>query len=416
MVGMNQAVDDNVDGARRGVRGVVPTGAGIVARAAAAPITLGMRWVRHGVARPQADIPSAKFSLSLASKIALDDLFFASELVSATFVSLSHRSRLAREISGSLDFFESRGWLTDPSAYHELPPPMGETKVSAVHSAFGFYRHLEWESGYAPHPGEPGRERWLNFQSNRTAHAWLFEHPGEPRPWVVCIPGYRMGHHLIDFTGFKVRWLHGALGMNVAVPVMPLHGPRSQGSRGGDGFLSGDFVDTVHAQSQSVFDTRRLIHLLRSLGAPSIAAYGISLGGYTTALLSSLEKEIDCAIVGVPASDFVALLEGHMPDFAVRLAARIGLPFDSLRDLMRVVSPLAIEPLVPGDRRFIYAATHDGLAIPSQARDLWRHWNQPRIEWYQGSHVSFLWESKVKSLIVEGLSAAGMLDSERWPG
>jgi hypothetical protein len=354
-----------------------------------------------------------RINLSLASKIALDDLFFASELVSATVVSMSHRRRLSREISDSLEFYGSEGWLEDPLAYHESPPPIGDTKISTVHSAFGFYRHLEWESGYAPHPGEPGRDRWLGFEENRSAHAWLFEHPGEPRPWVMCVPGYRMGHQLIDFAGFKVRWLYGALGVNVAVPVMPLHGPRRQGRRGGDGFLSGDFVDTIHAQSQSVFDCRRLMHWLRSRGAPAIAAYGVSLGGYTAALLASIERELDGVIIGIPASDFVALLEGHMPKFAVRLAARIGFPFDSLRDLMRVASPLALEPLVPQDRRFIYAATHDGLAIPSQARDLWRHWERPRIEWYEGSHVSFLWESKVETLVTEGLEAAGMLTHQQ---
>jgi pimeloyl-ACP methyl ester carboxylesterase len=192
---------------------------------------------------------------------------------------------------------------------------------------------------------------------------------------------------------------------------MPLHGPRREGRRGGDGFLSGDFVDTLHAQTQAVWDTRRLIGWLRAQGTPSIACYGISLGGYTAALLASLEKRLDGIIVGIPASDFVSLLEGHMPAMVARLAARIGFPFDSLRLLLAVASPLVLKPVVPRERRFIYAATHDGLAIPTQARDLWTHWEQPRIEWYTGSHVSFLWEPKVKSLVIDGLSAAGVLDA-----
>ena len=89
--------------------------------------------------------------------------------------------------------------------------------------------HARFESGYTPHPGEPGRERWLGYAANRTAHARLLEHPGAPRPWLVCIPGYRVGQVAVDFTGFRTRWLHRTLGLNVAVPVMPLHGPRRAG-------------------------------------------------------------------------------------------------------------------------------------------------------------------------------------------
>ena len=111
-----------------------------------------------------------------------------------------------------------------------------------------------------------------------------------------------MGRVSVDFTGFRVRWLHRELGLNVAIPVMPLHGPRSQGRRGGDGFLSGNFVDTVHAQTQAAWDVRRLIDWLRSFGAPAVGIHGVSLGGYTAALVASLDPKLDCAVVGIASS------------------------------------------------------------------------------------------------------------------
>jgi hypothetical protein len=278
-----------------------------------------------------------------------------------------------------------------------------------VTTRFSAHQRIAFESGYAPKEGEPGRARWLGWKANATAHSWLFEHPGAPRPWVVCVPGYRMGSPLVDRIGFRVRWLHRGLGLNVAIPVMPLHGPRSVGRRNGDHFLSGDFVDTIHAQSQAVWDTRRLIGWLRERGAPSIGVYGVSLGGYTTALVSSLERDVDLCIVGVPATDFVALLESHMPAMVVNWAGRLGFPFESLRQLLRVISPLAMPPMVPHDRRYLYAASVDGLAAPSQAQALWRHWDRPRMDWYEGSHVSFLWEPKVARLVVDALASAGMI-------
>ena len=46
------------------------------------------------------------------------------------------------------------------------------------------YEHLHFDSGYEPHPDEPGRERWLAYAANRTAHAWVVRHAGGERPWL----------------------------------------------------------------------------------------------------------------------------------------------------------------------------------------------------------------------------------------
>jgi hypothetical protein len=214
---------------------------------------------------------------------------------------------------------------------------------------------------------------------------------------------------MVDFTGFRARWLYKHLGLNVAVPVMPLHGPRRVGRRGGDGFFSGDFVDTLHAQAQAVWDIRRLTGWLRSQGAPSIGTYGVSLGGYTAALHASLDTNLDCVIVGVPATDFSRLLQSHVPKFAIRAAKAVGVPFQAIEQLLSVVSPFGFEPKLPHGRRFLFAGVADQLTTPDHARDLWLHWGEPRVAWYQGGHVSFLWQSEVRELIHEALITSGLI-------
>ena len=82
---------------------------------------------------------------------------------------------------------------------------------------------------------------------------------------------------------------HKILGLNVLIPVLPLHGPRRIGRRSGDGFLGGEVLDTVHAETQAIWDIRRMIGWLRGQGALSVGATGLSLGGYTTALLAGIE-------------------------------------------------------------------------------------------------------------------------------
>ena len=113
--------------------------------------------------------------------------------------------------------------------------------------------------------------------------------------------------------------------------------------------------------------------------------------------------------MGIPATDFLRLLRRHVPSIVERAAERAGFPFAAVERLLRVISPLVLSPQVPHERRFLYAGLADQLASPDHARDLWHHWDQPRVTWYQGSHVSFLWEAEVKSLIEEALSVSGLL-------
>ncbi len=347
--------------------------------------------------------------------MALDELFFATELASASFVSLRDQRRVVREIHEALEIFEACGWLDEPPRYHETPPPLEDVRGTEEGVSVGTYQHLRFASGYAPHPGEPGSERWRGYRANETAHAGLLELRGSARPWLICVPGYRMGHPAVDFTGFRAFWLHRRLGLNVAIPVLPLHGPRRVGSRGGDGFFAGDFLDTIHAQTQGVWDVRRLIHWLRGQGTGAVGLYGVSLGAHTTALLASLEPEVDCVIAGIPAADFVRLMRAHMPGFLLRLAEGMGFDFDAIAHLLRVISPLAMPPGVPAHRCHLYAGVADRLARPDHALDLWHHWGKPELTWYEGSHVSFLFEPRARRLIRSALEPAGFIGPSTGP-
>jgi hypothetical protein len=384
-------------------------GLGIALRTGAVPLLIGARIAeRRRVGKPDG-IPDRQSGWANTYKAILDEIFLASEFAMAPTISPRDRRRLMRELDQAIEFYDDNGWLDDPTGYHLEPPPLEVTRFDEFRSRWIPYRHMRFESSYEPHPGEPGRARWLSYKANRTGHAWLLKHPGPSRPWLVCVPGYRMGRPTIDFTGFRVGWLYKTLGLNVAIPVIPLHGPRRIGRRGGDGFFSGDFVDTVHAQTQAVWDLRRVVGWLRSHGAPAVGTYGVSLGGYTAALHASLEDDLDCVILGVPASDFSRLLQTHVPNFVLRAAERFGISFHAAERLLSVVSPFSFAPRVPRDRRFMYAGVVDQLTSPDHARDLWHHWEEPRVAWYQGGHVSFLWQREVRAIIHEALCTSGMV-------
>jgi hypothetical protein len=370
-------------------------------------VFLAARWVAQRRPLGAGDTPAPRASVALVVKAALDELFFVTEVVSAGFIPRD-RDRVRAEIRAALEFYDARGWLAEPLRYHRAPPPLESPEVCEARTRSLHFRHVRFESGYVPEPGDPARERWLGYRANRTAHAWVLEHPGAPRPWLVCVPGYRMGHPLVDFTGFPAALLHHRRGLNLVIPVLPLHGPRKVGWRSGDGFLSGEYLDTLHALSQAVWDVRRLLGWLRGRGAPAVGVYGLSLGGYTTALLAALEQDLACVILGVPATCYMSIARWNVPPPMWHLAERLGVPWAELERLVRVVSPLALSPRVPRERRFLFAALADRLVPPHAARALWHHWDRPRLAWYEGSHVSFGVEPVVQALLGEALEVSGL--------
>ena len=86
----------------------------------------------------------------------------------------------------------------------------------------------------------------------------------EPRPWLVCVHGAEMGRAALDLTLFRAWHLHKDLGLNVVLPVLPMHGPRGRGLPKGAVYPGEDVMDNVHATAQAVWDVRRLLSWIRA--------------------------------------------------------------------------------------------------------------------------------------------------------
>jgi dienelactone hydrolase len=377
----------------------------LVALSAASFVAAGHHTVRL---EPHPEgVPELVESLSLAVQVGFDEAILSTMSLGVKMPSRDDLIRTRDEIEAARGQFDQAGWLEKPAGYHELPPPLEGPSVRNARVRGIDYEHVSVESGYAPREGEPGRERWLGYRKNATAHAWVVR--GRPeRPWLMCVHGYQMGSPMIDLSAFQPDWFRDELGLNLLLPVLPLHGPRTVGRRSGDGFLAGDILDTIHAEANAMWDLRRWLSWVRAQGAPAVGVYGLSLGGYNASLLSCLDEELACVIAGIPATDFSRLFFRHSPALQ-RLEAELnGLEEHHMTEITRVVSPLVLEPQVPRDRRYIFGGVADRLVPADQVRDLWRHWEEPRIEWYQGAHLTFPRHPGVRRLIREGLVESGL--------
>jgi hypothetical protein len=325
---------------------------------------------------------------------------------------LRDEARVQQEVDAAVELFDDAGWFADPLTYHATPPPLDSPRVVRRSTGPVSFEHLTFDSGYEPSVLEPGRTRWLAREANRTAHAWILRHEGAERPWLVSVHGAGMGRPLLDVTALRATWLHRHLGLNVLMPVLPLHGPRGNARTLDFAFPSEDVLDNIHGMAQALWEIRRILGWLQADGVP-VGIHGVSLGGYAAALGAAFEPTLACVIAGVPASDLPMLFARHQ----LRLYPSSSAPCvvgGSARRLHRVVSPLAVRPLVPLERRFIFAGLADRLAHPvEQVRELWLHWDRPRIHWYPGNHLAFMWSPDVALFLREVLGQVGLAVPDR---
>ena len=132
-------------------------------------------------------------------------------------------------------------------------PPSGDVEV------------LRFDSGWEPVDGEPGGDRWRSFTANAEVPVAAAAPPG--RAPTVARRRPRAGHGTAVATSAcsASGGSTSELGVNVALPVLPLHGPRAAGVRPDQQFVSNVYlVNNVLGLTQAVWDLRRLLLWLRA--------------------------------------------------------------------------------------------------------------------------------------------------------
>jgi len=360
------------------------------------------RWAMESLLTEAGKIPGApqiRMSAALVAQVAMDEAIMALVQGPNRFPRRADYERVAAELIDARALFEVRGWLDEPRSYHGDPPELVDVDRTSGWALGERYDRISWPSGFEPRGVEPGAARWNAFEANHTASAWVLEHDDGPRPWVVAIHGFGTGAPFADLVTFRAAHLHHDLGWNVAAIVLPVHGSRRPNKLGGEEFLSFDMMNAVHALAQSVWDIRRLISWVRQRDPRALVVHGVSLGGYLTSLVSCFEAELDAVIAGIPVTDFPALFAHQAPAHVRQRAEEHHILSGNAELVHRVVSPLAMAPAVPHERRFIFAGLGDRMAIPTQAHALWEHWGQPSVSWFPGNHVGYLWSPKVAAFV-----------------
>lgn len=314
---------------------------------------------------------------------------------------MSDLERISADTDRALTVLQARGCLDEPASYHPVPPPPTAFTLTPQRVFQIRCERLSFESGYQPVADLPGTDRHLALVPNRTAHAYVLENGGKPRPWVVLLHGYGMGH-AADLLFWQAGDYH-KLGCNVIAPVYPLHGLRRSRSP----YLSLDWVANLHSLTQTVWDVRRCLAWIRQRGATGVAVHGISLGAYTAAMLAGLDPDLDCVVAGVPAATFDRLIvsaSARSSRLHRRLTA-LDLIGDRLTAVNKLIRPTTFPPRIAPERCAIYAGLADRVAPPEESAMFWRHFGEPEVHWSPGSHVGTILTPAARRFAREAVAA-----------
>lgn len=236
---------------------------------------------------------------------------------------------------------------------------------------------------YRPYGGadeEPGADGML-------VEHWMHEGT-RPRGTVLAIHGFSMGTPRIDaWALFAEGWFRA--GLDVALLTLPYHGARTpRGARfSGQRFAETDPAAMHAAVRRAIYEIHVLRAWLRARTGQPVGLLGLSLGGYLAALTAGLVDDLDFVIPMVPPVCIGDLAWRFFSASRTRGAAS-AYTLGELRAMYRLHSPLTYPLRVPRERALIIAGRGDRIVPPEHPHALWRHWGEPAIYWFSGSHLS----------------------------
>lgn len=371
-----------------------------------APVMMpeGRRWWEH----LDHDFPvrAEPFQLALRDKLqvnatAASDVVLrtlGATLVGVTAMPLGFGPTKLREALEDRELYGPMATSGDASRFFQSPPRdvwvrTERARFSRFRPKDGVTNDLSFESPYVPvNPRE--RDSYLSHRANRTAHLRHWRHTDGPRPTVIAIHGFSADLYLLNEWFFALPWLY-SMGFDVALFTLPFHGERQTrfSPFSGHGFFAGGINRINEAFGQGVYDFRIFLdHFERVLGVDQVGVMGVSLGGFTSALLAAVEPRLRFAIPNVPVASVPDLVQEWEPMGAiVRTGMKhYGLSLEDARFLLAVSCPLTYAPKIPRERLFVIGGVGDRLAPPKHSRLLWDHWHRCRIHWFPGSHLLHL--------------------------
>lgn len=274
-----------------------------------------------------------------------------------------------------------RKYLSHPASFYTLNghDPHVSLALDEKRETYTLY-HLTFHSPVQSHHKENNsvHGRYYELKDNKNA------------PTVVILHGWRV-RNLLFFHRAALEFLE--LGYNAVFFPLPYHFDRAPaGSYSGQFMVSADGVQTIESMRQAVLECKLLFNWLEKRGCESAGVFGVSLGGWISTFLCTVEPRLSFAIPVVPASDPVEMFQHSRLArlITVGLNGKIDELFEKFKSGLKVLQPARYSPVIPKEKILLVEGRYDEMVPSSIVEKLWRAWRKPPILRYSHGHLSIL--------------------------
>ncbi len=270
-----------------------------------------------------------------------------------------------------------------PSEEFQRLPPVRRKKVRG-----GTLSHFRLPTPYRPiDPNYSDKLR--RYEGVQNVHVFAWRHPTPAPLSILLLHGWGVGSRRLHEVEFSIGTLFRRLGLDVYFYVAPFHGlRRPAGFRSGELHPSIDIIRSNEAFVQTVQELRALITMIKAERSAPIGVMGSSLGGYTSALLASIDDRLEFAVPIIAPASLADLFWERSAGEPIQARARaMGLTIERFRAAWAMHSPLSYSPKIALSHRLIIDASDDALVPRAHVDVLWEHWQRPRRFEFAGGHI-----------------------------
>ena len=327
---------------------------------------------------------NVKNNINIKNRLGGDINLLLSKLIDYYALYDLHKDR-SKENQYHIDFDHAPTNI-DRDVFFEVPSPLADIDLNITSKENGYsIGEFGFESlrPSGDHPNDYVRgESFLNEVGNK--------------PNVIFVHGWRMK----GFDRVK-KIFHDSimnnLGWNMYYYTLPYHLERQPEASlySGEFMVSANINRTVESTRQAIVDLRALIQWMKNNKQGPVIIIGVSLGGFISNLVATLESEID-ALVSIFYSNRLSYsIWNTIPGKYIRRDLEShGVNYNDLVKYWELVEPNQALPKINKENILLISAKHDQYVHIQDADLLWESWGKPTRYVYNCGHAGIVLKRK----------------------
>ncbi|MDX2226075.1 MAG: alpha/beta hydrolase [Verrucomicrobiae bacterium] len=286
-------------------------------------------------------------------------------------------------------------WHWRHHIHASTPRELEEYRLNASDRTDADYFGIEGAAAVPLEDRPDGRPRTLIFdtphpcdigENNRVVVDVFQTRPWEGAPVLIFLHGFMSASD----TGYRL-WarLLNRRGSNALFFHLPYHyARRPAGYVSGELAISSNIVRLAEGLRQAVKEQRVVLQTLRNRGARKVGLFGMSYGGWVSALTASVETP-DMVVLCEPIVDIEHVMWESLAARTMRRQLQDrGVTRELLSPMIRKVNPLVKTTRVPGRDMLFLAGEYDRIGPPEYVEALARKWGA-HYRMYRQGHCGY---------------------------